>query len=66
VTHKHELIERIDVGQDCVLVYRFGTQTSLVVTTRDDGDVEVFLSGEQCERIIVALRQSLEVQDETP
>jgi ketosteroid isomerase-like protein len=54
--NEREYVARIDVGQDCVLVYRQGANTSLVVTTRDNGDAEVVLTSDQCDGVIAALR----------
>lgn len=57
MAEQREIIDRIDVGDDCVLVYRLGERTSLVVTTHDDGDAEVLLDSGQRVRLIEALRR---------
>ena len=58
MSDKRQIVERIDVGPDCVLIYRVGDRISLVVTTCDNGDAEVFLDSSQCVRVIEALAKA--------
>ena len=55
---ERQIIARIEIGGDCVLVYRMGDRASLVVTTRDNGDAEVFLDQDQRIRLVDALTKA--------
>ena len=57
---QRRLTRRIDVGDDCVLVYECAGKTSIVVTTRDNGDAEIVLDATQCASLIEALGYTLE------
>ena len=57
---KRRQIAKIDVGDDCILIYECGDKVSMVVTTRDNGDAEVFLDVDQAENVIRGLRAALD------
>ena len=57
---QRELVERIDVGEDAVLIYTCDDAFSLLVTTRRNGDVEVMLNASQCRVLVEGLRTALD------
>lgn len=53
---ERQVIDRIDIGCDSILVYRLESQSSLVVTLEKGGDVEILLDSEESLRLAEALR----------
>ncbi len=53
---ERQVIDRIDIGCDSILIYRFGGQSSLVVSLEKGGAVEIFLDSDESLRLAEALR----------
>jgi len=53
--NERQFVKRVDIGNDCVIVYRVGDKTELVIATRNNGDAEIFLDDDLCREVIAAL-----------
>jgi len=53
---QRQLIQKIEIGDDCILIYRLGNKINLVLTCKENGDAEINASLDDLKKIITALK----------